>query len=172
MSNRLLLAIGQFEPNSTAVDFTIGLAASARSEVQVFHVRELPASLRVTPLETVKEARILVDETVRRLQTAGVKAQGEACSDRETYVARRIVDQASEKSCNAIILGSLRLRGFDSIMGHGTRERVLKLSSLPVIVTPPALDTNKLKTAHFRRRVPGRFHKGRGGFVPPGPVNS
>jgi len=172
LSNRLLLAVGQFEPNSTAVDFTFGLAALARSEVQVLHVRELPASLRITPLETVKEADILVDETVRRLQTAGVKAQGEACSDREAHVARRIVNEASEKSCNAIILGSLRLRGLESIMGHGTRERVLKLSSLPVIVTPPALDTKKWKTAHFRWRVPGRFQKGRGGFVSPGPVDS
>jgi nucleotide-binding universal stress UspA family protein len=172
LSNRLLLAIGQFEPNSTAVDFTIGLAALARSEVQVLHVRELSTSLRVTPLETAEEAHLLVDETVRRLQTAGVKADGEACSVRETHVARRIVNEASEKRCSAIILGSLRLRGLESIMGHGTRERVLKLSSLPVIVTPPTLDTEKWKMPHFRRQVPGRFHRGRGGVVSPGPVDS
>jgi hypothetical protein len=97
LSNRLLLAIGQFEPNSTAVDFTIGLAAKARSEVQVLHVRELPGSLRITPLETAEEAHILVGETVRRLQTAGVKADGEAYSEREPHVTRHIVTEASER---------------------------------------------------------------------------
>ncbi len=172
MSNRLLLAIGQSELDQTAVDFTIGFAGLARSEVQVLHVRELSASLRIPPLETAEEAHILVDEAVRRLQTAGVKADGEAYSDRETHVARRIVNEASEKSCNAIILGSLRLRGLESIMGHGTRERVLKLSSLPVIVTPPALGAEKWKMPHFRRQGPGRSQKGRRGAGSPGSVGS
>jgi hypothetical protein len=59
--------------------------------------------------------------------------------------------------------------GLESIMGNGTRERVLKLSSLSVIVTPPALDTKKWKEVHYRRRVPGRFQKRRGGVVSLGP---
>ena len=139
MRNRLLLAIDQFEPGQAAADFTIGLAASSGSDVDVLHVRELPASLRIPPLESAMEARMLVEETVRRLQTAGIAAEGEACSDRETNVARRIVEEAARRGCTAIVLGSLRLRGLRSMMGHGTRERVLKLSPLPVIVTPPAL---------------------------------
>ena len=148
MRNKLLLAIDQFEPGQAAVDFTIGLAATSRSDVQVLHIREVPTSLRVPPLETVAEAHVLVEETVRRLQTAGIAAEGEAHSDRETHVARRIVEEASRRMCNAIGLGSLRRRGLQSIMGHGTRERVLKLSPLPVIVTPPALCVNERSLAH------------------------
>jgi hypothetical protein len=106
------------------------------------------------------------------LRKTGIARCSEACSEREPHVARRIVNEASEKGCNAIILGSLRLRGLESIMGHGTRERVLKLSSLPVIVTPPALDTKKSKLPHVQRRVPSRFQKGRGGVISPGPVDS
>src|SRR5664280_1669611 len=54
-------------------------------------------------------------------------------------VSLLIVEAALKRKCNAIVLGSLRLRGLQSMIGHGTRERVLKMSSLPVIVTPPAL---------------------------------
>jgi nucleotide-binding universal stress UspA family protein len=139
MMKRLLLAIDQSENRQAAVDFTIGLGASSEVEVQVLHVRELSTSLRVPPLETSSEAELLVQETVDRLQAAGIAAEGEACSARETQVARRIVDVATRRMCDAIILGSVRLRGFQSLMGHGVRERVLKLSSLPVIVTAPSL---------------------------------
>ena len=146
MGNKLLLAVDQFEPGQAAIDFTIGLAARSRSEVQVLHVRELSTSPRIPPLESVREARVLVEEAVRRLQTAGVAAEGEIITDRENHVARCIVDEATNQHCDAIVLGSLRLRGLQSIAGHGIRERVLKLSALPVIVTPTALrsDTRAL----------------------------
>ena len=142
MRNKLLLAVDQFEPGQAAVDFTIGLAARTKSDVQVLHVRELPNSLRVPALESSGEAQVLVEETVRRLQTAGIAAEGEVISDRENRVAQCIVKEASNTKCDTIVLGSLRLRGLQSITGHGIRERVLKLSPLPVIVTPTALRAN------------------------------
>jgi nucleotide-binding universal stress UspA family protein len=86
---------------------------------------------------------VLVEETVSRLQRAGIHAVGDTCSDREHHVVRRIVDEASRRGCDTIVLGSLRLRGLESVLGHGTRERVLKLSSLPVIVRPPARATGE-----------------------------
>ncbi len=137
MRNRLLLAVDQLEPAQAATAFTIALAARSKADVQVLHVRELSNSLRVPPLESTAEAQTLVQEAVVRLQTAGIAAEGTVCSERESNVARRIVGEAAKRNCDAIILGSLRLRGFQAIMGHGTRERVLKLSPLPVIVTPP-----------------------------------
>jgi nucleotide-binding universal stress UspA family protein len=142
MRSKLLLAVDQFAPGQAAVDYTIGLAAQSKADVQVLHVRELPTSLRVPPLESAAEAEILVEETVSRLQTAGIAADGEVVAEREHHVAQRIVEEASKSRCDAIILGSLRLRGIQSLMGHGTRERVLKLSPLPVIVTPAAFRTD------------------------------
>ena len=151
MGNRLLLAIDQYAPGQAAVDFTVDLASMSKSDVYVyvFHVREVPSSLGVLPLESAAEAQVLVEETVRRLQSAGIAAEGEACSEHKSRVALLIVEEALKRKCNAIVLGSLRLRGLPSMMGHGTREHVLKMSSLPVIVTPPALSANGQSGAHL-----------------------
>ncbi len=143
MRDRLLLAIDQFDPGRAAVDFTIGLAAKSRADVEVLHVREMPRSIRIPPLETVDEAQHIVDETIERMRCAGIEADGRVRSDREDNVAGRIVRESAERRCDAIILGSQRLRGLHSILGHGVRERVLKLSPLPVIVTPTALRCDK-----------------------------
>jgi len=139
MRKRLLLSIDQSENRQAAVDFTIGLASSSDAEVRVLHIRDLSTSLRVPPLETGADAEALVDESVCRLEAAGIRASGEVLSARENQVARWIVAVANQRRCDAIILGSMRLRGFKSLMGHGVRERVLKQSSLPVVVTPPSL---------------------------------
>ncbi len=48
----------------------------------------------------------------------------------------RIVEEASERNCSAIILGSLRHTGLQAVLGHRTRERVVKMSPLPVVVAP------------------------------------
>jgi nucleotide-binding universal stress UspA family protein len=139
MRDRLLLAIDQFEPGQAAVDFTIGLAAKSGASVTVFHVRELSRSLRVPPLETLGDAQLLVEHTVLRMQVAGIATEGHLCSARDEEVAKRIVQEASRRMCDAIVLGSLRLRGLHRVSGHGIRERVLQNSPLPVIVTPTTL---------------------------------
>lgn len=144
MKDRILLAIDQFEPGQAAVDFTIRIATKSKADVLVFHVREVPSSLGIAPLESPGEAQELVGLAVQRLLAAGIAAEGDTCSDHVSCVARLIVNEATGRHCDAIILGSLRRRGIQSVMGHRTRERVLKMSPLPVLVTPPA------------RRVSGR----------------
>ena len=74
--NRLLLAIDQFEAGDAAVDFTIGHATQSGADVVVLHVRELPPTLRVPPLESAGAARDLVALTVLRMRDAGVAAAG------------------------------------------------------------------------------------------------
>jgi nucleotide-binding universal stress UspA family protein len=139
MWDRLLLAMDQFDSGQAALDFTTGLAASSGADVRVFHARELSKSTRVPPLETVTDAHYLVDEAVFRLRLANIGAEGRACSAREEQVASRIVDEASHWRCDAIVLGSRRLRGISRLSGWGVRERILRLSPLPVIVTPQPL---------------------------------
>jgi len=139
MRDKLFLAIDQFEAGQAAVDFTIGLAAKSGASITVFHVRELNRSIRIPPLETVTEAQLLVDHAVLRMQVAGIATEGYWCSAREEDVARRIVDEASQRKCDAIVLGSLRLRGLHRVSGHGIRDRVLQSSPLAVIVTPTTL---------------------------------
>jgi len=139
MWDRLLLAMDQFDSGQAALDFTTGLAASSGADVRVFHARELSKSTRVPPLETVTDAHYLVDEAVFRLRLANIGAEGRACSAREEQVASRIVDEASHWRCDAIVLGSRRLRGISRLSGWGVRERILRISPLPVIVTPQPL---------------------------------
>ena len=137
--HQLLLAIDETEAGQAAVDFTIGFAARSHGQVTVLHVRELPASSRVPPLESLDHARSLVEESVARLNQAGVPADGIIYSAREPSVARCIVDTADERWCNGIVLGSFRLRGIRRLSGRKIREQVMRRSTLPVIVAPPAL---------------------------------
>ena len=143
--NQLLLAIDQFEAGQAAVDFTIGLAAASDAQVTVLHVRELSPVRRVPPLETVGEARALVEESVSRINRAGIDADGLVCTAREDRVAHCIVEASGAQWCNGIVLGSLRLRGLRRLCGRKTRDRVMRLSPLPVFVAPPTLRSAKPK---------------------------
>ena len=137
--SRLLLAIDQFEAGAAAIDFTIGYATQCDADVVVLHMRELPPTLRVPPLESAGAARDLVELTVLRMRDAGVPATGLVFSAREDTVARRIVEVAVGERCTGIVLGSRRLRGIRRFSGTRVRERVVRTSHLPVIVAPPGL---------------------------------
>jgi nucleotide-binding universal stress UspA family protein len=139
MWDRLLFAIDQYESGQTALEFTAGLAAATGTEVRVIHVRELSGLARVPPLESSAEANSLVDQAVFSLRLAGVGAEGRACSLPEDQVARRIVDESLYWVCDAIVLGTRRLRGISRVSGRGVRDRILRLSPLPVIAAPTPL---------------------------------
>jgi nucleotide-binding universal stress UspA family protein len=142
--NTLLLAIDQFAPGQAAVDFTIGFATRSHAAVCVFHVREQHRSLRVPPLESAEEAGQLIDRAVCAIEQAGVPAEGRVRLGRDDHVGDFIVEEASAAGCNAIVLGSLRLRGPRRIAGHGVRECVVRTTPLPVIITPTALSCRRL----------------------------
>lgn len=133
---RYLLAIDGSDSGQVALEYCARLTADTPSEVRVLHVLELPMNLRSIPLESTDEAHKLVADVVGYLRRLGTSAQGQTCSAREESVASRIVDAAGEWQCSAIILGSRRLRGLGRLSGHGVRERVLRLSELPVITAP------------------------------------
>lgn len=145
MFARLLLALDQFDAGRTALDFTTGLAVANGSEVTVVHVRELSFNPRVPPLESTVDAEFLVHEAVSTLRLAGVTATGMAFSERSELVARRLNEAATETQSDAIVLGSRRLKGFDRLTRHGVREKLIRLSPLPVL-TAPAPITDQLPT--------------------------
>jgi nucleotide-binding universal stress UspA family protein len=142
-ANRLLLAIDQTEAGEAAIDFTIGHATITGAGVTVLHIRELAPMHRVPPLESAGMARELVERSVAVLREAGVPTSGLISTAREDAVARRIVDVAAEERCAGIVLGSFRLRGLHRLTGRGVRERVLRISHLPVVVAPPALKCSR-----------------------------
>jgi nucleotide-binding universal stress UspA family protein len=136
--DRLLCAIDQFESGQTALAFTAGVASANDTSIRVLHIRELSRMARVLPLETPAEAEELVRDAVQSLGSLRLAAEGRSCSALEDHVALRIVSEAQNWECQAIVLGSRRLRGIGRLSGRGVRERILRSSSLPVLVAPAA----------------------------------
>jgi nucleotide-binding universal stress UspA family protein len=134
--DRLLCAIDQFESGGSALDFVADVAAPSGASVRVLHIREVPRMARVLPLESPIEAEALVRDAVQSLGVLGVAAAGRSCSVLQEHVARRIADEAVHWECQAIVLGSRRVRGIARLSGRGVRERILRLSTLPVLVAP------------------------------------
>jgi nucleotide-binding universal stress UspA family protein len=158
--DRLLFAIDHFESGQTALDFVAGVAAANDASVRVLNLREVPRMARVPPLETPTEAEHLVRDAVHSLQMRGVAAEGRYVSVLQEHVARRIVDEASLWECQAIVLGSRRLHGIGRLSGRGVRERILRLSSLPVLVAPTPEVNGIFRPARFRhaRETPKAPH--------------
>jgi nucleotide-binding universal stress UspA family protein len=90
------------------------------------------------PLESPADAEELVRDTVLSLSMLGIPAEGRSSSGFQDHVARRIVEEALLWECRAIVLGSRRIRGIARLSGRSVRERILRLSSLPVHVAPAA----------------------------------
>lgn len=136
---RLLLALDQFESGQSALDYVTGFAVETSAAVWVFHMREIPNSLRIPPMDTVAEADDLIDKAVICLRRAGVSAAGRSVSVRQRLAGNRLVEEASLMKCDAIVLGSQRLRGMRRLSGRGFRDHLLRHSSLPVVVAPTPL---------------------------------
>jgi nucleotide-binding universal stress UspA family protein len=147
---RLQLAIDQFESGQVALRFVADVASANDATVRVLHLRELSRMARVMPLQTPDEAEDLVREAVHSLQLLGVAAEGRSCSVLEDHVAQRIVKEAALWECDAIALGSRRLRGIGRLSGRGVRERTLRLSPLPVLVAPTPEIDGIIRPARFR----------------------
>jgi nucleotide-binding universal stress UspA family protein len=148
--HRMLLAIDQFESGQTALRFTSEVAAGIGAQVSVIHIRELSKWARVPPLETPAEAEALVQEAVLSLQLAGVNADGLACSVPEDLVASRIFGEARSRMSDAIVVGSRRLHGIQRLSGRSVRDRILRLTSLPVVVAPTPPNNAIYKPLGFR----------------------
>ena len=140
---RVLLAMDQFDSGQVALVFAAELASAVGSEVVVLHVRERAVHPRVPALENLGDAQLLVDEAVFCLSRAGIRGEGRMRSARADHVARWIVYESAESQCDAIILGSRRLRGFERASGRGVKERVIRSTELPVVVAP-ATPINKV----------------------------
>ena len=52
----------------------------------------------------------------------------------QEHVVCRIAEEGGVLECQVIVLGSRRLHGIARLSGGGVRERVPRLSSLPVLV--------------------------------------
>lgn len=96
-----------------------------------------------------------MDEAVFALRLAGVGADGRAGSVLTEHVPKWIALEAATSGCDAVILGSRRLRGFDRLSGRAVRERLVRLCALPVMVAPPPLEDGLHSPARLKTARPG-----------------
>jgi nucleotide-binding universal stress UspA family protein len=154
MWSSLLFALDQFESGQRALDFVSEFAAANACSVRVLHVREYSHSGRVPPLETPEDAEALVADAVFRLRMCDVGAGGRSRSSLRDQVAARIVEEAMFHECDAIVLGSRRLHGYARLSAQGVRERVLRLSALPLIIAPTCTVNGFVSPTRLRETIP------------------
>jgi nucleotide-binding universal stress UspA family protein len=97
--------------------FAAELASAVGAEVTVLHVRERAVHPRVPSIESPTDAQSLIDEAVFCLRQAGIAAAGRLRSARVDQVARCIVCESGESWCDAVVLGSRRLRRIERASG-------------------------------------------------------
>jgi nucleotide-binding universal stress UspA family protein len=139
MFQRVLLAIDRSASTPIGVSFTTALAIERGAPVHVVHVNELMVAGRGMTNLSKEEANGLVDSAVSQLREAGVEAAGTVLVGTGFNVADKIVRSAQEWLADTIVLGSKPHRRFFRVRGHGVRERVVHLTSLPVLTAPPPL---------------------------------
>jgi nucleotide-binding universal stress UspA family protein len=147
MFGRILLAIDDEASGEVAVSFVAALAKTFSSTVHVMHVNEYLVGGRGFTVETERETEQRVSEAVSALRAAGIRAEGShyvtTCFD----VGARIVDTAHDWSADVIVLGSRRHGRFARFAGKGMRERVTRLTALPVLTAPAPLKLAKGRPA-------------------------
>lgn len=139
MFERFLLAIDETSAGEVGISFATALAQGHQASVHVFHANEFLIGGRGMTVETRDEANRLVEKAVDQLRAAGVKATGEVALANVFSLAPRIAEAASRAGADAILLGSHRHRILPRLFGRGVRERVTRMTPLPVLTTPAPL---------------------------------
>jgi nucleotide-binding universal stress UspA family protein len=155
MFKRILLALDSSDSGQVAISFTMALAG-AGTEVRILHVNEFMTGGRGMTVETPAEARFLLDDAVLQLRCCGVMATGVVATATCFSVSDCIIAEADRWSADAIVAGSARRRGLRRIACHGTRERIIRYSCLPVLTAPAPLRVAHDDLAVAPDTAPGR----------------
>lgn len=155
MFNRILLAIDDSDSSEAALSYAAAMALRSSASVRVVHVNELLVGGRGVTMETQSHAIAHLDNAVRFLRDQGIPTAGTLYVASCFGIDMRIANAASDWSADVIVLGSRRQRRFNRFAGKGIRERVTRLTSLPVLTAPAPLtvaagklpDLNELPTA-------------------------
>lgn len=140
MFTRILLAIDDSDAREVATSFATAMARQSGGSVRVIHVNEYLVGGRGFTVETQTEAIGLLESAVAALRAAGIPTEGSLYLTNCFGVEERIANAAHEWSADVVVLGSRRRRRFPRFGGKGMRERVIRLTSLPVLTTPAPLE--------------------------------
>jgi nucleotide-binding universal stress UspA family protein len=146
---KIVLAIDRSASSRAAVAAIVQLAAPLKSEVLVLHVWNLETRVRegAWDIETLPEARKLVDGVLDGLREAGVKASGEVVNAAGAKVGPAIEEAAEAFGADLVAVGSRGLSDLAGVFTGSVSHRLLADLDCPVLVASPG----PVRTAPLRR---------------------
>ncbi len=138
MFSRILVAVDGSDSGTVAVDFATALADHPGARVRVVHINELIVGGRGVAYESESEAMEIVDGAVGTLRGRGIEADGVHYLANCFTVPQRIAEAAQDWGADVIVFGSKRRR-WARLRGGALRERVTRVSGLPVLTAPSPL---------------------------------
>jgi nucleotide-binding universal stress UspA family protein len=158
MLKRILLALDSSESGQVALSFAMAVAGPGTA-VRVLHINEFELGGRGLTVETAEEAISLVRDAVGQLQECGIQATGLASVSSCFGIADYIAAEAGRWSADAIVLGSCRRHGWRRLLSQGIRERLLRLTCLPVLTAPAPLRVGSPELALEASGAGGTRHR-------------
>lgn len=143
MYKRILVPIDGSETAGRGLKEAVALAKLCRASIVLLHVIEVyPVMMEMATATTWEQITTdLRAQGQRLLDQAhqGVAAEGVACESRlEDAAAARvcdvIVEQARERGCDLIVMGTHGRRGVSHALIGSDAERVLRMAPVPVLL--------------------------------------
>jgi nucleotide-binding universal stress UspA family protein len=136
MYDKILVALDHSDVSDRALAAAKDLATLSKGEVWVLHLREREVIARMgqVPAESESEAGSKIDEAVKGLADAGVRAQGEVRDTLFGHAAREIVADAKLHDVDIIIMGSRGRNELAGLVLGSTAHKVIHLTDRPVLV--------------------------------------
>jgi nucleotide-binding universal stress UspA family protein len=136
MYERILVAIDHSPIADRVLAAARELAAMAKAEVWVLHLREHEITRLggLVPSESDSDATAAVDSAVTSLTEAGVAAHGEVRGTVFGRAAREIVDDAKRHDVKVIMMGCRGRGDLAGLVLGSTAHKVIHLADRPVLV--------------------------------------
>ena len=141
LMKHILLAIDRSAPSWEATRLLVHMAPRLEAPVTVLSVVPERARNEADDKRREYEAvRDLVDDVVKQLVKAGVRAKGDVRSSKPKEVAREILDTASRVHADLVVMGG-RARGeLTGLLLGSVSHQVAVGSGGPVVIVPAALN--------------------------------
>ncbi len=135
MFKLILVALDGSPTSQRALPTAIEVAKKFDSQVFVLHVSEHDRGRAAAyNMESPAEATKLVADAVEAARAAGVKAAGEVRDAGAQHAAKFIVEAATEKGADLIVMGSRGLSDVQGIFLGSVTHKVIQTAAMPVLV--------------------------------------
>ena len=136
MYDKILVAIDHSAASDRALAAAKDLATLSKGEVWVLHLqeREVIARMGDVPVESGSEAGATVEDAVKLLVDAGLRAHGEVRETLFGHAAREIVADAKLHDVGVIVMGSRGRSELAGLVLGSTAHKVIHLTERPVLV--------------------------------------